>query len=158
MGGYLKRIEFILSGLTQIRCGSILNICTLALPRVSWDQSVCRPLLSIRVTPPPPYSATQYLQYPKYSHNIRVTPSPLYSVTTPPLYPTDSAPNHFLWKAAGLTRGEITDNHYPHPGRRRQYIAGCHPIPTQGSPKRSLSLAARRLFTKKISGKIFRGV
>ena len=84
MGGYLKRIEFILSGLTQIRCGSILNICTLALPRVSWDQSVCRPLLSIRVTPPPPYSATQYLQYPKYSHNIRVTPSPLYSVTTPP--------------------------------------------------------------------------
>ena len=86
------------------------------------------------------------------------TLSPIQCHNTPPPSPTTSAPNHFLWKAAGLTRGEITDNHYPHPGRRRQYIAGCHPIPTQGSPKRFLSLAARRIFTKKISGKIFRGV
>ena len=63
-------------------CGSILNICTLALPRVSWDQSVCAPLLSIRVTTSVQF--TEYLQYLKYSHSIRVTPSPLYSVTTPP--------------------------------------------------------------------------
>ena len=96
----------------------------------------CTHYISIKISPQyPPQHFCLFLlnicvprtSWCPYNQSVSLPLLPL-SMRVTPLPPSTLAPNHFLWKAAGLTRGKITDKHYP-PSPR-----GSHPIPALGEP------------------------